>query len=274
MPRIVDLTMPIEPHFRWKVERKLVGDFANGDAFQVTWIGWSVHGFTHIDAPRHMVPGGLTTDAFTLESLVGDARVVDLTSVEPNQAIDAERLAKAAPDLEAGEIVLLKTAWDARRSHHTPEFWTKAPYLTREACEWLLARKPRTIGFDFPQDYPIRGLLTGVRAQAAAGREQPRVVRVQCQPVVDVSGRPCHVPVLQQQVHPVDERVDVIRFELQRVVQIPQRTLVVPELAGVRYSDTSSTVDSVAASIATHRMPMLLVSSASSIVNMKPWNML
>lgn len=164
MPRIVDLTMPIEPHFRWKVERKLVGDFAKGDAFQITWVGWSVHGFTHIDAPRHMVPGGPTTDAFALDSLVGDARVVDLTSVKPNEAIGAATLAKAAPDLAPGEIVLLKTAWDARRSHHTREFWTEAPYLTRDACEWLLARKPRTVGFDFPQDYPIRGLLTGIRA--------------------------------------------------------------------------------------------------------------
>ena len=45
-------------------------------------------------------------------------------------------------------------------------------------------------------------------------------------------------------------------------------------LAAVRYSDTSSTVDSVAASIATHRIPMLLVSSASSMVNMNSWYML
>ena len=42
-------------------------------------------------------------------------------------------------------------------------------------------------------------------------------------------------------------------------------------LAGVRYSDTSRTVVSVAASSATHRMPMLLVSSASSIVKLNIW---
>ena len=41
--------------------------------------------------------------------------------------------------------------------------------------------------------------------------------------------------------------------------------------AGVRYSETSSTVASVAASIATHRMPMLLVVSASSMAPMKIW---
>ena len=39
-------------------------------------------------------------------------------------------------------------------------------------------------------------------------------------------------------------------------------------LAGVRYSVTSSTVDRVAASIATHTNPMLLVVSAISMVAM------
>ena len=45
-------------------------------------------------------------------------------------------------------------------------------------------------------------------------------------------------------------------------------------LVGVRYSDTSSTVDNFAASIATHNRPMLLVSSASSMVVMNSWYML
>ncbi len=45
-------------------------------------------------------------------------------------------------------------------------------------------------------------------------------------------------------------------------------------LAGVRYTATSSTVASVAASIATHSRPMLLVVSASSIVKLNSWYML
>ena len=45
-------------------------------------------------------------------------------------------------------------------------------------------------------------------------------------------------------------------------------------LAGVRYRVTSSTVDSVAASIATHSRPRLLVVSASSIVAVNSWYML
>ena len=45
-------------------------------------------------------------------------------------------------------------------------------------------------------------------------------------------------------------------------------------LARVRYNDTSSTVDSVAASIATHSSPMLLVDSATSMAAMNSWYML
>jgi kynurenine formamidase len=61
-------------------------------------------------------------------------------------------------------LVILKTAWDTKVSYQTPEFWTTAPYMTREACEWLLAKRIRAIGYDFPQDYPIRGLLSGQQA--------------------------------------------------------------------------------------------------------------
>jgi arylformamidase len=53
--------MPIEDHFRWPVERRVSGDHDRGDVFEATWFGWTVHGFTHMDNPRHCVPGGLTT---------------------------------------------------------------------------------------------------------------------------------------------------------------------------------------------------------------------
>ena len=45
-----------------------------------------------------------------------------------------------------------------------PAFWRDAPYVTREGAEWLLARKPTAVAFDFPQDYTIRLLLDGVVA--------------------------------------------------------------------------------------------------------------
>ncbi len=83
MTRIVDLSMPIEDHFRWPVARSQKGDLEAGDVFQVTRLGWIVHGFTHIDAPRHMVAGGDTTSEVALEKMVGTAAVLDLSGIAP-----------------------------------------------------------------------------------------------------------------------------------------------------------------------------------------------
>jgi arylformamidase len=161
MPRIIDLSMPIEDHFRWPVERRVKGDHARGDVFQTTWIGASVHGFTHMDSPRHCVPGGPTTDEVPIEQTIGDATVFDLAPVQPNEAITPERLADAGKLLRAGDIAVMRTCWEQQRSPKTEQFWTDAPHMTREAADWLLERGPKAVAFDFPQDWPIRLLLKG-----------------------------------------------------------------------------------------------------------------
>jgi arylformamidase len=161
MPRIIDLSMSIEDHFRWPVARRLTSDHARGDPFQVTWLGWPVHGFTHMDSPRHFFANGATTSDIPLEATVGEAAVVDLAPVVPDQAITAERLAASARHVREGDIVVMKSCWERLRSPTTPKFWTEAPYLSREAATWLLERGPRAVAFDFPQDYAIRLLLKG-----------------------------------------------------------------------------------------------------------------
>jgi len=167
MTRIIDLSMPIEDHFRWPVERRVKGSHAQGDVFEATWAGWTVHGFTHMDAARHCVPGGPTAEQIPLERTVGDAAVVDLTPIAPNKAITGPRLAAAASHVRPGDIVVMRSCWEQQRSPRTPELWTDAPYMTREASEWLLERGPRAVAFDFPQDYTIRLLLKGERRPLA-----------------------------------------------------------------------------------------------------------
>ena len=160
--KIVDLSMPVDTgHLRWPVERGKTGDFATGDLFEASWLRTSCHGFTHMDAARHMVPGGATLDDLDLARVVGPAAVIDLSDVVPDEAIDTSRLAPAADHLQPGEIALFRTGWDRQRDWRDASFWREAPYLTRDAAEWLLARGPTACAFDFPQDYTIRLLLDG-----------------------------------------------------------------------------------------------------------------
>jgi len=95
--RIIDPTYPIEDHFRWKVERELVAAFERGDDFQVTCVDFATHGFTHIEAPRHMLPDRPTTSGLLLESLVGDAPIVNLSNIADKTAISALCLLSADP---------------------------------------------------------------------------------------------------------------------------------------------------------------------------------
>jgi kynurenine formamidase len=85
--------------------------------------------------------------------------VLNLRDVPDNAEIGPERLASADPGGPDGEILLLSAGWDRRRDPDTPAFWTEAPWLSRAAAEWLHARRPTAVAFDFPQDYPIRLLL-------------------------------------------------------------------------------------------------------------------
>ncbi len=156
---IIDLSMPIEPHFRWPVDLAIKGDIAAGDPFRVSRISMTCHGFSHVDAQAHVIAHSPTIEATALSRVVGPCRVLDLRDVAPSQAIDAERLAAADPGGPEGEILLLSSGWDTKRDYRTREFWLDAPYLTREAALWLKDRKPTALAFDFPQDYPIRLLL-------------------------------------------------------------------------------------------------------------------
>lgn len=167
MRRIIDLSTPIVAnHFRWKVDRRLRRSHGDGDHVQATWAGWIVHGFTHMDTPRHFDPEGWTTDAVTPDMVVGEAPVVDLSDVAPNTEISRPMVEKAGAHVRRGDIALVRTGWDERRSIDTPEFWTEAPYMSGGASEWLLERGVKAVAFDFPQDYCIRHLVLGDRRPA------------------------------------------------------------------------------------------------------------
>lgn len=160
--RLVDLTMPIAPHFRWRTALSVTGDIKAGDQFRISRIDAACHGFSHVDAQAHILADAPTIESTPLDCVVGPARVFALADVRAEEEIGPERLAAADPGGEAGDMFLLATGWDRHADPATPEFWRRAPYLLRAAAEWLLAQRPRAVAFDFPQDYPIRLLLDGI----------------------------------------------------------------------------------------------------------------
>lgn len=158
---VIDLSMPIAPHFRWPIELGIKGDIAAGDQFRVSRLSTTCHGFSHVDAAAHFVAGAPTIEATPLSRVVGACRVLNLRDAPANQPITPEQLAAADPGGADGEILLLAAGWNDRRDYQDKSFWTEAPWLTLESAKWLQARKPTAVAFDFPQDFPIRLLLEG-----------------------------------------------------------------------------------------------------------------
>jgi arylformamidase len=157
--RVVDLSFPIRPHFRWKVAREVRASHARGDLFESSTMALPCHAFTHVDAPKHFLPGMPSIDEMPVDQWVGDAAVVDLTHLGANAAVTAAELERHAGHVGAGDIALLRTDWPRRMSVDDERFWRDAPWTARSACEWLVARRVKAVGYDYPPDYSIRTMI-------------------------------------------------------------------------------------------------------------------
>ncbi len=161
MARSVDLTHPITTnHWRWRVKIRTVKNYEEGSPYRSSVITFGSHAFTHVDAPKHFLPEGKTLQDLPLDQWFGEAAVVDLSSCGPNDPITVELLEPYEGHIRQGDIVLLRTDWTLKRSIDTREFWTEAPYTTKEACEWLVRKQIKAVGSDYPPDYSIRYPIT------------------------------------------------------------------------------------------------------------------
>ena len=157
--RLIDLSFPIKPHFRWKVASELRSSHEAGHLFQSTILTVSCHAYTHVDAPVHFLRGDRDVAQMPVDQWMGAAAVVDLTHLGDNGEVTAAELDAHAGHVQAGDITLLRTDWPRRVSVESERFWRDAPYTGRSACEWLVQRRVKAVGYDYPPDYAIRTMI-------------------------------------------------------------------------------------------------------------------
>ena len=128
--------------------------------FVSNMVEMTVHAGTHIDSPHHFFRDKPSIEQIPAETFIGDAIVLDLTfKGEPNARITPADLDRAERQLtaegiaiESGGILLLRTDWPRTHAPTDPSWWDESPCLTQEAAEWIVARGPRGVGFDFAQE--------------------------------------------------------------------------------------------------------------------------
>lgn len=154
--KIVDLSFPIRPHFRWPVAREIRSSHARGDNFESSVMTLACHAYTHVDAPRHFLPDDRSITEMPIDQWIGDAALVDLTHVAANGEVTAADLDRHAGHVREGDIALLWTDWPRRTSVDHERFWRDAPYTGPTACHWLVGRGVKAVGYDYPPDYAVR----------------------------------------------------------------------------------------------------------------------
>lgn len=120
------------------------------DGVNVQRYAAATHVGTHVDAPRHFVPGGATIDELPLERFAGPGVVLDL-EWESAEEIPLEAVRAAAADaggIEDGDVVLIRTGWGARFDDH--EAYARYPWLAADVADWLLDRGAKLLGVDAP----------------------------------------------------------------------------------------------------------------------------
>lgn len=160
--RLIDLTMTIQEgmqtfatHWHPFVEISQLGRFGieNRETRKITL---GTHTGTHIDAPRHFIPGGLTIERISLEQLNGPATVLDFSALPDKTEISTEVLKKALKGRPVGRL-LCRFDWD-KKALGTNRYYEGHPYFSQAACRWLVEQGCQVIASDTPQpDNPKHG---------------------------------------------------------------------------------------------------------------------
>ena len=159
------------------------------------------HTGTHMDAPAHLLPGGVTLDRVPPERFVGRACVLDLASSGPEVPLPA--LLAQADRLVGSSMVLLRTGWD--RHWGDPAYFRGFPVLSAESARWLAGRGVTAVGVDAISfdpldvpDLPVHRLLLGAGVLLIENltrlHDLPAVGLTLCclpLPLADADGAPC-----------------------------------------------------------------------------------
>ncbi|MCW1408783.1 cyclase family protein [Rhizobium sp. 1AS11] len=158
---IIDLTMTLREgimtfpvHWHPVVEITQLGRF-EVEGRETRKITLGTHTGTHVDAPRHFVPKGTTIENTDLDIYYGPARVMDFTHLPDKTEITREMLVERIGG-DFPSRILFRYDWERRLD--SLRYYTDHPYLSEEACEWIVENGIRLVGFDAPMpDDPRNG---------------------------------------------------------------------------------------------------------------------
>ncbi|MES2971306.1 MAG: cyclase family protein [Patescibacteria group bacterium] len=108
------------------------------DGYCDHYISPGTHVGTHIDAPMHMIEGGISLDQIPADNFIGQGRYIGVTNGNLMAIQDAH--------IEHGDIVLLDTGMNEK--YHDPVYFSDYPAMSEETAHYLVKKKVKMVGLD------------------------------------------------------------------------------------------------------------------------------
>ena len=151
MVKFINHSNNISNHWNWssKIIYKSIEEFH----LEVT-----KHGFTHVDAPSHMINKGKSLNDCDLDMLCGWAKIIDVSECMMDKPITRDFLEKKTKNIRKGDIVILKSNLNDIYPNTSEKYWKNSPYLEDSGSKFLISKNIKAIVFDFPQDRAAKDL--------------------------------------------------------------------------------------------------------------------
>lgn len=194
----LDATLPTYPN-NTPFSLEPVKRVARGESSNVSTLHISVHGGTHVDAPRHFFDDRPGAEALSLEMLIGRTRVVEVTSRSGISAADLSGI-----DLSEDIRLLIKT--HNSRLWGSPDFHADYVGVTESGARHLVDRGIKVVGVDYlsveefrapgaPAHHVLLGAGTIVIEGLNLDGVEPGIYEMICLPlrIVGADGAPARV---------------------------------------------------------------------------------
>ena len=104
------------------------------------------HVATHIDAPAHVLDGGLYVDQIPLERCFGTGVVVDMRHKGKWDIITAEDLENAKPKIKDSDFVVVNTGWHKYWKKKNYDYFNYYPGFYESAGKWFVEHNVKAVG--------------------------------------------------------------------------------------------------------------------------------
>ena len=115
------------------------------DGYNLHYVNIGSQTGTHVDAPYHFLQEGETIEKVDLSYFIGTGVIVNVQGKTANQAITLSDIMPYEKDFKPGAIALFNTNW---YKHEGTSQYLEHPYLSAEACEYILNKGVNTFGID------------------------------------------------------------------------------------------------------------------------------